>query len=156
MSNVKWIFAVFVAMIVSLTIWGLLQRGDSTEVALVKSACGVVKSEDGSWGLKSLLEVFPDFRQDEIDGKSGAIYQDVLAYLGSQSSDASGAAQLNGKWRPLADATVEYVYNIQMLYLIAEQGGINGEQYAEASRLSFKSLMRKGSECQAFINRLNS
>ena len=156
MSNVKRVFVVIVVMAFSLAIWGLFQRGDSTEVDLVKSACGVVKSEDGSWGLKSLLEVFPDFRQDEIDGKSGAIYQDVLAYLGSQSSDASGAAQLNGKWRPLADATVEYVYNIQMLYLIAEQGGINGEQYAEASRLSFKSLMRKGSECQAFINRLNS
>lgn len=156
MSGIKKFIAILIALIVLWSIWGFVRGGDSQEVAIVKIACDVDRGEDGKWVLKSLNSVFPDFTLDEIRGKSGVIYPVVIAYLGEQSAAASGAAQLNGRWLSLADAASEYAYSNQLAYVLALGSEVRNETFAEAARLRLSSSIRMKSECQAFINRLNS
>jgi hypothetical protein len=76
--------------------------------------------------------------------------------LGQQSAAASGAAQINGRWLSLADAASEYAYSNQLIYVLALGSEVRNETFAEAARLRLSSSIRKSSECQAFVNRLNS
>jgi hypothetical protein len=155
-SGFKKFIAMFIVFIVFWTIWSYVRGGDSLDVKNAKIACAIEKNEDDVWILGNLFEVFPDFNINEVQGKSGDVYPDVLAYLAKQSAAAAGAAQLNGRWSSLADATSEYLASIQLLYIIAVENGGSSDIGAEAGRLSVVSSIRKSSECQAFLNRLNS
>lgn len=156
MSIIKKIISAFIVVAILWTIWGRIRGGDSQEVTNTKIACDVEKNEDGNWVLRNLFDVFPDFKINEIQGKSGDAYPEVLAYLGAQSAAAAGAAQLNERWRTLADATSDFVYSIQMSLAIASANDIGSETDAEVAKLRLISSIKKSSECQAFINRLNS
>ncbi len=163
MSKVK-IIALTLALI--LLVWCFLRviRGnESAEITLAKKACGLVELDDG-WDLDLFSSRFPNFSRDKPDNVIGnntkieeweKEYRLAIDNFSQQAEYAAGAAQIDAKWRSLADAKSEYVYAEELLFAI-ENDGDKSNLYYETRRLALKLGFKISAECGALASSLNS